>query len=212
VEAEMAKDYSERTKALDDIFQRLMVSSGITPANSDTVQVLKGNQREDWAFQKQGEGQWGEGVNVTPFQYRSPAEQKILGDMFDKLYGHGANYELAGAHKNAADAAMVQAGTAAEGMNLKKKLFKILEDERQKGLNAPTETNTPGAPPNPAATAIPQQFFTGQGGGVAVAVPPPTTRPNISGVLTYPPSKKVKKPTGVINEEARKRFPELFDN
>jgi hypothetical protein len=139
MEAEMAKDYSDRTKALDEIFQRLMVSSGITPANSDSVTVYKGTQREDWAFPKTGgmptgpeggmtEQGWGEGINVTPFQYRSPAEQKILGDMFDKLYGHGAQYEQAGAQKANAAANMVAAGAAATNAATTAKEFKFLEE------------------------------------------------------------------------------------
>jgi hypothetical protein len=177
VEAEMAKDYSERTKALDDIFQRLMVSSGITPANSDTVQVLKGNQREDWAFQKQGEGQWGEGVNVTPFQYRSPAEQKILGDMFDKLYGHGAEYEKAGASKDYADAAMAEAGVKGGYLNIEKKVAEMAMDDRKKKK----ALENPAAAPTPPPGYVPQPppVVTGRGGGVAFANP--AYRPNVTG-------------------------------
>lgn len=210
----MAKDYSDRTKALDDIFQRLMVSSGITPANSDNVTVYKGSQREDWAFPKQGEGQWGEGINVTPFQYRSPAEQKLLGDMFDKLYQHGATYENAAANKVIAGAAASQAGTAAGGLKLKENLFKILEDERKKTQVAGEEPPSGAPTSNPAPTALPQGFFTGQGGGVTVATPPPAAVPSVTGVLpplTYPTSKKTKKPTGVVNDDVKKRFPELFN-
>ena len=147
----MAKDYSDRTKALDEIFQRLMVNSGITPANSDSVTVYKGTQREDWAFPKTGgmptgpeggttEQGWGEGVNVTPFQYRSPAEQKILGDMFDKIYGYGAQYENAAANKAQAAASMVAAGAQATNAGTASKEFEFLkkglEEKRKKAQEA----------------------------------------------------------------------------
>lgn len=163
----MAKDYSERTKALDDIFQRLMVNSGITPEGSDNVTVYKGSQREDWAFPKQGEGQWGEGVNVTPFQYRAPAEQKILGEMFEKLYGSGAQYENAAANKVAAGAAASNAGTSAGYLDIEKKIAKLIIDEKdekkkkEKALEAPSIA---GPPPAPSTIAAPA--YAGRGGGV----------------------------------------------
>jgi hypothetical protein len=165
----MAKDYSERTKALDDIFKKLMVNSGITPAGADTVEVIKGTKREQWAFPQDGSA----GINVTPFQDRAPAEQKILGDLFDKMYGHGASYETAGAHKNAADAMAAQAAAAMKGAQNEADRFNFLKKELEKKLAATGEA-TDGAAGNgdyvgmpPWAEKVPKPGTPVLGGAVA---------------------------------------------
>lgn len=216
----MAKEReSDTIRTLDAMFKKLMAMEDYAPpapANSDVVDVMLGNKQQKWAFERTPDGSpgpygdpWKEGVNITPFGQRDDKFKENIKKELVTMFSHGAGYDQAAAQMAHAIAAQQQAATGADAQKLKKGLFDILEEERKKRQTA--ETAPTSTPTNPAPTAIPQGFFTGQGGGVTVATPPPRTAPSVSGVLTYPPTKKTKKPAGVINDDVRKRFPELFD-